>query len=58
MKRFKGLVKGELTKRDFTIYEASFLGWTLTPVGYEVLDQLEVGETTIDDDGDTWERVE
>jgi len=40
------------------IGRASYLGWELAAVGYEVLDQLQVGETTIDDDGDTWERVE
>lgn len=57
MKKFVLYRKGE-KRSSKTIRVAAFLGWGLEHVGYAVLDQLEVGETTIDDDGDTWERVE
>lgn len=59
MKRFRcSNDQGNVYGHDPYIGTAAFLGWFLSEVGYEVLDQLEVGETTIDDDGDTWERVE
>lgn len=59
MKKFYSTSKQELAgKGEFGQALAATLGWGISHVGYEVLDQLEVGETTIDDDGDTWERVE
>lgn len=37
---------------------AATSGWDSTEFGVELLDTLEVGGTMLDEDGDTWERVE
>lgn len=40
-----------------TIEKAAKLGWK-DGQGVAILDRLQVGETAVDIDGDTWERVE
>lgn len=63
MMKFK-LVKDESKKKSYLLGEvyftgdAGFYGWGIAVVGFATLEVLAVGQTTIDDDGDTWERVE
>lgn len=48
----------EHSKRPCSLDTASRMGWDSAERGYELLDTLEVGGTILDEDGDTWERVE
>jgi hypothetical protein len=40
------------------LVDAAENGWDDYVLGVEALDSLEVGESAVDDDGDTWERVQ
>lgn len=67
MKQFKVVKLGELSQveRFGNLWEqggknyAAAIGWNPPrEKAIERLDQLAVGDTIIDDDGDTWERIQ
>lgn len=41
----------------YNLDQAANIGWDDPAVGADELDALEIGETLIDEDGDTWERI-
>lgn len=43
--------------QEHPLLMASSMGWLYPSVGREALEALDVGETLIDQDGDTWERI-
>lgn len=54
-KKFYAVINGEPRKCSHN--DTAGQGWDDPDLGYSILDQLDVGDKTGDQDGDTWERV-